>query len=75
MATQILVPSQRDSAKEAYGSIAGNRWIQLVCGIIAMIVISNYQYAFTLFTPGHETDVPRSALRENRSGVLRFHSV
>ncbi|HXX16425.1 MAG TPA: oxalate/formate MFS antiporter [Candidatus Eremiobacteraceae bacterium] len=30
----------------------GNRWIQLVAGVIAMIVISNYQYAFTLFTPG-----------------------
>jgi MFS family permease len=29
-----------------------NRWVQLVAGITAMIVISNYQYAFTLFTPG-----------------------
>ena len=58
MATQILVPSQPDSAKEAYGSIAGNRWIQLVCGIIAMIVISNYQYAFTLFTPGMKLTFP-----------------
>jgi OFA family oxalate/formate antiporter-like MFS transporter len=34
------------------GGLAGNRWVQLVSGIIAMIVISNYQYAFTLFTPG-----------------------
>jgi MFS transporter, OFA family, oxalate/formate antiporter len=31
---------------------AGNRWIQLIAGIVAMILISNYQYAFTLFTPG-----------------------
>jgi OFA family oxalate/formate antiporter-like MFS transporter len=41
-----------DSTGAAYGSFAGNRWVQLVAGIIAMVVISNYQYAFTLFTPG-----------------------
>jgi len=34
------------------GATAGNRWIQLIAGIVAMILISNYQYAFTLFTPG-----------------------
>ncbi len=44
--------AQRDMAKKLYGPIAGNRWIQLIAGVIAMIVISNYQYAFTLFTPG-----------------------
>ncbi|MFZ0954506.1 MAG: oxalate/formate MFS antiporter [Candidatus Sulfotelmatobacter sp.] len=49
---------QRDNAKQTYGSIAGNRWIQLVCGVIAMIVISNYQYAFTLFTPGMKLTFP-----------------
>ena len=38
--------------KVAYGPIVGNRWIQLIAGIVAMIVISNFQYAFTLFTPG-----------------------
>jgi OFA family oxalate/formate antiporter-like MFS transporter len=52
MATKIADTGQRDSAREVYGTVAGNRWIQLVCGVIAMIVISNYQYAFTLFTPG-----------------------
>lgn len=41
-----------DSAIEKLGPIAGNRWIQLTAGVVAMIVISNYQYAFTLFTPG-----------------------
>jgi len=41
-----------DTAKQAFGPFAGNRWVQLVAGIIAMVVISNYQYAFTLFTPG-----------------------
>jgi OFA family oxalate/formate antiporter-like MFS transporter len=40
------------------GKIAGNRWIQLVCGIVAMILISNYQYAFTLFTPGMKLSFP-----------------
>jgi OFA family oxalate/formate antiporter-like MFS transporter len=38
--------------KVVYGPIVGNRWIQLTAGIVAMIVISNFQYAFTLFTPG-----------------------
>lgn len=52
MTTQVLAREERDSAKIAYGAIAGNRWIQLICGIVAMILISNYQYAFTLFTPG-----------------------
>ncbi len=41
-----------DLARKEYGSIAGNRWIQLAAGVAAMIVISNFQYAFTLFTPG-----------------------
>ena len=41
-----------DLAKQQLGAIAGNRWVQLAAGVVAMIVISNYQYAFTLFTPG-----------------------
>ncbi len=52
MTTEAVAGQQRDTAKEAPGSTTANRWIQLVCGIVAMIVISNYQYAFTLFTPG-----------------------
>ena len=47
-----VTSEQRDSAKEIYGPFAGNRWVQLISGIIAMILISNYQYAFTLFSPG-----------------------
>ncbi|MCX5824125.1 MAG: oxalate/formate MFS antiporter [Deltaproteobacteria bacterium] len=38
--------------KVVYGPIIGSRWIQLTAGVVAMIVISNFQYAFTLFTPG-----------------------
>jgi OFA family oxalate/formate antiporter-like MFS transporter len=38
--------------------IFGNRWIQLTAGFIAMVVISNYQYAFTLFTDGIGRDFP-----------------
>jgi OFA family oxalate/formate antiporter-like MFS transporter len=49
-ATAVVAP--KDLARELYGPIAGNRWIQLIAGVIAMIVISNYQYSFTLFTPG-----------------------
>ena len=37
---------------------AGNRWIQLAAGVIAMVVISNFQYAFTLFTPGLKQQFP-----------------
>ena len=44
--------AQLDLAKQTYGPIVGNRWIQLAAGVMAMIVISNFQYAFTLFTPG-----------------------
>ncbi len=41
-----------DLATETYGPLVGNRWIQLAAGVVAMVVISNFQYAFTLFTPG-----------------------
>jgi len=44
--------AQTDLAEQKLGPIAGNRWIQLAAGVIAMVVISNFQYAFTLFTPG-----------------------
>ena len=44
--------AELDLAKKTYGPIVGNRWIQLAAGVLAMIVISNFQYAFTLFTPG-----------------------
>jgi OFA family oxalate/formate antiporter-like MFS transporter len=47
--------TQTDIAKQTLGPIAGNRWIQLAAGVVAMIVISNFQYAFTLFTPGLKT--------------------
>ncbi len=56
--TSLSGNTQRDTAERMYGSIAGNRWIQLACGVIAMIVISNYQYAFTLFTPGMKLTFP-----------------
>jgi MFS transporter, OFA family, oxalate/formate antiporter len=44
--------AQLDLAQQTFGPIVGNRWVQLAAGVIAMIVISNFQYAFTLFTPG-----------------------
>jgi len=50
MATEST--AQADIAKQELGPIAGNRWIQLAAGVMAMVVISNFQYAFTLFTPG-----------------------
>jgi MFS transporter, OFA family, oxalate/formate antiporter len=47
-----------DAAKQTLGPIAGNRWIQLAAGVIAMIVISNFQYGFTLFTDGLTAQFP-----------------
>ena len=41
-----------DLATATYGPLVGNRWVQLAAGVAAMVVISNFQYAFTLFTPG-----------------------
>ncbi|MBV7276915.1 oxalate/formate MFS antiporter [Clostridium sp. PL3] len=34
----------------AYGSFLGNRWVQLISACLAMIMIANLQYAWTLFT-------------------------
>ncbi len=58
-------PAQTDLALQTLGPIAGNRWIQLAAGVVAMVVISNFQYAFTLFTPGLKqqfADVPYSQI-------------
>jgi len=53
MSSQQAVPF--DLARQELGSIAGNRWMQLAAGVVAMVVISNFQYGFTLFTPGLKT--------------------
>lgn len=77
MATTTVTAKPRDSAVEVYGSVAGNRWIQLVCGVIAMIVISNYQYAFTLFTPGMRqtfTGVPYAKIAAIFSAFILFET-
>jgi len=41
-----------DSARQLYGDFVGNRWVQLVAGVVGMIIISNYQYAYPLFAKG-----------------------
>ncbi len=77
MATEFAAAGQRDTAKEALGSVAGNRWVQLVSGIVAMIVISNYQYAFTLFTPGMKqtfTGVPYAKIAAVFSAFILFET-
>jgi MFS transporter, OFA family, oxalate/formate antiporter len=54
-----------------------NRWIQLVCGIVGMIVISNYQYAFTLFTPGMKqtfTGAPYAKIAAVFSAFILFQT-
>ena len=50
--------AETDLAKQQYGNFAGNRVVQLLAGLLSMIVISNYQYAFTLFTPGLKAQFP-----------------
>jgi OFA family oxalate/formate antiporter-like MFS transporter len=73
---ETAVAKQQDSVKEVHG-IAGNRWVQLVGGIIAMIVISNYQYAFTLFTPGMKltfTGVPYAKIAAIFSAFILFET-
>ncbi|OAA95010.1 oxalate/formate MFS antiporter [Clostridium coskatii] len=35
--------------QNAYGTILGNRWFQLVIGFISMVMIANLQYSWTLF--------------------------
>jgi len=69
--------AQADTAKQLYGSIAGNRWVQLFAGVIAMIVISNYQYSFTLFTPGMKqqfTGVPYAKIAAIFSMFILFET-
>jgi len=53
-----LEKQEQATAPPTQGAVAGNRWIQLICGVIAMMLISNYQYAFTLFTPGMRQTFP-----------------
>jgi len=77
MANGNVTPNETDTAKEMYGNIAGNRWIQLICGVISMIVISNYQYAFTLFTPGMKqtfTGVPYSQIATIFTAFILFET-
>jgi OFA family oxalate/formate antiporter-like MFS transporter len=72
-----VAADQSDIARKSYGTVAGNRWIQLVCGVIAMIVISNYQYAFTLFTPGMRqtfTGVPYAKIAAVFSAFILFET-
>jgi MFS transporter, OFA family, oxalate/formate antiporter len=42
----------RLKAREAYGPVLGNRWVQLISAVLAMVMIANLQYAWTLFVPG-----------------------
>jgi len=77
MTTTTVTAKPRDSAVEMYGSVAGNRWVQLIFGVLGMIVISNYQYAFTLFTPGMRqtfTGVPYAKIAAIFSAFILFET-
>ena len=47
MANQTVAAGDRDIAKEMFGSVAGNRWVQLICGVISMITCSPVKSART----------------------------
>jgi OFA family oxalate/formate antiporter-like MFS transporter len=77
MPSETVAPGEKDIAKEMFGSFSGNRWVQLICGVISMIVISNYQYAFTLFTPGMRqtfTGVPYSQIATIFTAFILFET-
>ena len=77
MAQETAAAIETDLAKKLYGSIAGNRWMQLIAGVLAMVVISNYQYAFTLFTPGMKqtfTGVPYAKIAGIFSMFILFET-
>ncbi len=75
MTMEVAAAYRRDTAKQVDAGV--NRWIQLVCGVVAMIVISNYQYAFTLFTPGMKqtfTGVPYAKIAAVFSAFILFET-
>jgi MFS transporter, OFA family, oxalate/formate antiporter len=75
MTTKVAAAYRRDTANK--GNAVVNRWIQLACGVVAMIVISNYQYAFTLFTPGMKqtfTGVPYAKIAAIFSAFILFET-
>ena len=77
MAQETATAIETDLAKKLYGNIAGNRWMQLIAGVLAMVVISNYQYAFTLFTPGMKqtfTGVPYAKIAGIFSMFILFET-
>ncbi|HTZ97774.1 MAG TPA: oxalate/formate MFS antiporter [Terriglobales bacterium] len=68
---------ERHSNSTISPGFTGNRWVQLICGIIAMILISNYQYAFTLFTPGMKqtfASVPYAKIAAVFSAFILFET-
>ncbi|MGC8659821.1 MAG: oxalate/formate MFS antiporter [Desulfomonilaceae bacterium] len=50
--TVTRTETTQDSASQLRDNFTGNRWIQLIAGVVGMIIISNYQYAFPLFAKG-----------------------
>ena len=57
-------------APDAAAPADRRRWGMLIAGVAVMILLSNYQYCFTLFTPGMKeqfTGVPGSTACTNAS--------
>jgi hypothetical protein len=77
LSTQTVFVDEQDAAKPARAVVAPNRWMQLIAGVVAMIVISNYQYAFTLFSPGMKqtfTGVPYAKIAAVFAALIAFET-
>jgi MFS transporter, OFA family, oxalate/formate antiporter len=46
------IPARAGAGAAAAADTDKGRWFQLVAGIAVMVLLANYQYSFTLFTPG-----------------------
>jgi OFA family oxalate/formate antiporter-like MFS transporter len=50
-----MKPSRQDDALGARRSFLDNRWVQLAAGVVGMVAVANFQYAWTLFVlPLHQ---------------------
>ena len=55
---EIGVIKEGDAAEAAQAPADRRRWGMLIAGVAVMILLSNYQYCFTLFTPGMKQQFP-----------------
>jgi OFA family oxalate/formate antiporter-like MFS transporter len=56
---QVALPYEEIGALDHVEVVSDRqRWGMLIAGVVVMILLSNYQYCFTLFTPGMKQQFP-----------------